>query len=307
MSPRAARDRLDCILVARGLAPNRSRAQALILAGRVTSEGRRLDKPGTRLAVDIPLDVRPGRRFVGRGGYKLAAALDSLGIEPAGAIALDVGASTGGFTQVLLERGARRVLAVDVGRGQLDWSLRKDRRVEVLEGVNARYLETAQLSDLPALATIDVSFISTELILPAVVRCLAPHGEVAMLIKPQFEVGRGRVGKGGIVRDASLHREVVERAVAFAAGHGWAVRGMCASAIRGAEGNREFFLHLQPDGVAVDRRELDRQIADALACEPGGTAPHDGSSFPREASADDTDDPAPADRRADQPPRTKHE
>jgi 23S rRNA (cytidine1920-2'-O)/16S rRNA (cytidine1409-2'-O)-methyltransferase len=265
MASRGDKERLDAVLVARGLVPSRTRAQALILAGRVSCEGQRLDKPGLRVALDAPLEVRPGRQFVGRGALKLAGALDCFDVNPAGRVALDVGASTGGFTQVLLERGARRVLALDVGKGQLDWSLRRDPRVSVLEGVNARHLEPARLPETPGLATIDVSFISTRLVLPAVVRCLAPGGEVVTLIKPQFEAGRGRVGKGGVVRDPALHREVVERAMSFADEQGWALRGVCASPLPGAEGNREFFLHLQPQGIALGAAERARALTAALA------------------------------------------
>jgi 23S rRNA (cytidine1920-2'-O)/16S rRNA (cytidine1409-2'-O)-methyltransferase len=278
MALRRPSDRLDRILVSRGLAENRSRAQALVLAGRVTCRGVRLEKPGVRLAVDAPLEVRPGRRYVSRGGHKLAAALDCFAIEPAGRVALDVGASTGGFTQVLLEHGARSVIALDVGRGQLDWSLRQDRRVHPLEGVNARYLEPAFLPAVPSLAVIDVSFISTELVLPAVVGCLSPDGEVATLIKPQFEVGRGHVGRGGIVRNPELHREVLERAARFSRVQGWGVCGLCASPLPGAEGNREFFIHLRPSERGLEKRELTDQLARALAGEATPQPPRGGGA-----------------------------
>ena len=266
-------ERLDQLLVVRGLAPTRSKAQALVIAGRVSSLGVRLDKSGSRLPLDAPLEVRPGPRYVSRAGHKLAGAFESFSIDPSDRIALDVGASTGGFTQVLLESGARQVIALDVGRGQLDWSRRSDSRVLPLEGVNARYLKPDQLPGLPSLAVIDVSFISTELILPAVVGCLTEGGEIATLIKPQFEVGRGRVGRGGIVRDPAQHREVLTRAIDFARGNGWGVDAVCASALPGAEGNREFFLHIRPTRRGRERATLLSQLELALAAPDDGSEP----------------------------------
>jgi len=218
-------ERLDQVLVARGLAPTRARAQALILGGRVRSGAVVLDKPGLRVAADAPLEVDPGARFVSRGGSKLAAALERFALGSGAGCALDVGASTGGFTQVLLEAGYAPVLALDVGRGQLDWGLRCDPRVVPLEGINARYLEPTRLPALPRLAVIDVSFISLRLVLPAVAACLAPEGSIVALIKPQFEVGRGKVGKGGIVRDPSLHREAVAEIARFAMDQAWRIAG----------------------------------------------------------------------------------
>jgi 23S rRNA (cytidine1920-2'-O)/16S rRNA (cytidine1409-2'-O)-methyltransferase len=263
MAPKGApRERLDRILVLRGLAPTRTRAQALILAGRVRSGEARLDKPGTRYPADLPLSVNEGRRFVGRGAHKLQQALDTFGIVVEGRDALDVGASTGGFTQVLLEAGARRVIALDVGRGQLDWSLRSDPRVHPLEGVNARNLRAGMLPFPPSFASIDVSFISLELVLPPVVRCLAEGGEIVALVKPQFEAGRGQVGKGGVVRDPAIHREVLERVIGFAGSRGWGVRGVCASPIRGADGNREFLVHVRPAEAGEPAAALRRRIDD---------------------------------------------
>jgi 23S rRNA (cytidine1920-2'-O)/16S rRNA (cytidine1409-2'-O)-methyltransferase len=255
-----ARPRLDQILVERGLAPSRTRAQALIMAGRVRSAGVRLEKPGSRLDPDIPLSVDPGERYVSRGGLKLEGALAMFHGGVAGLTALDVGASTGGFTQVLLEAGAERVIALDVGRGQLDWSLRTDPRVTVIEGFNARYMNRPDLPFAPDIAVIDVSFISLTLILPAVFRCLPAGGQVVALVKPQFEAGRRKVGKGGIVRDPAVHREVLHRIAGFAAENRWGIRSVAVSSIRGAEGNVEFFIGLTADPEGLDRTELDSMI-----------------------------------------------
>ena len=252
------RIRLDQLLVQRGLAPSRTQAQALILAGRVFRGEERLDKAGQTLQSDVELTVREGRRHVGRGALKLLGALEAFQLDPDGREALDVGASTGGFTQVLLEAGARRVIALDVGRGQLDWTLRQDDRVVVLEGCNARYLQPDQLEGAPDLAVMDVSFISVEKVLPAVIRCLRCSADLVVLIKPQFEVGRGRVGRGGIVRDPGLHREVLRRMLDRADSDGWGAQGVTASPVLGADGNREFFLWLQPGRSAA--AELEEQV-----------------------------------------------
>jgi 23S rRNA (cytidine1920-2'-O)/16S rRNA (cytidine1409-2'-O)-methyltransferase len=245
------RTRIDVLLVERGHAPTRQKAQALLLAGLVTSEGRRLDKPGTQISCEAPLEVAEGRRFVGRGAEKLGPALTQFGIAVAGRDALDVGASTGGFTQVLLEAGAARVIALDVGRGQLDWSLRNDARVVLREGVNVRYVEPDSLPFRPTLATIDVSFISLRQVLDKTCACLAPGADVVALVKPQFELGRGRVGKGGVVRDPSLWDEVLEGVVAFTREHGFGPTCIARSVLTGASGNVEFFLHLRPAAEAA--------------------------------------------------------
>lgn len=263
---RPRRERLDRLLVERGLAATRAKAQALVLAGRVHAAGQRLDKPGVRVPVDSELVVDPGPRWVGRGGHKLDGALERLGVAVAGRDALDVGASTGGFTEVLLERGAARVIALDVGKGQLDWGLRNHPAVHPLEGVNARYLEPSLLPFPPDLAVIDVSFISLRLVLPPVLRCLPDEGDCVALVKPQFEVGRGKVGRGGVVRDREAHREVLEKVAAFAARDGWSVRGVARSAIRGAEGNVEFFLHLDLDPGGLEGGDLVRAMGEALRC-----------------------------------------
>ncbi|MGD0201974.1 MAG: TlyA family RNA methyltransferase [Bryobacteraceae bacterium] len=239
---RAARQRLDQLLVERGLAESRAKAQALILAGQVLLEGRRADKPGHTAPVEARLEVLAPPKYVGRGGLKLEAALDHFHIDVHGRVCLDVGASTGGFTDCLLQHGARRVYAVDVGAGQLDWKLRGDERVVLREGLNARHLRFEDIGERADLATIDVSFISVTLILPAVVPILKETGEMVILVKPQFEVGRGQVGKGGIVRDAALHERTCARVAEAAGGFGF-LTGVIESPIRGAEGNREFLLY----------------------------------------------------------------
>ncbi len=236
--------RLDTLLVERELAESRAKAQALVLAGAVWSGERRLDKPGTSLPEDVPLELR-GRDhpWVSRGGVKLAHGLDHFAIDPAGLVALDIGASTGGFTDVLLARGARRVYAVDVGHGQLAWKLRTDPRVVVLERVNARYLTASHVPEAPDLIVCDASFIGLETVLPASLALAADAARLVALIKPQFEVGAARVGKGGVVRDPDLHREVCERIAAWLAAQSpWRVEGVIESPIRGPEGNVEFLL-----------------------------------------------------------------
>jgi 23S rRNA (cytidine1920-2'-O)/16S rRNA (cytidine1409-2'-O)-methyltransferase len=236
--------RLDQLLVERGLAENRSRAQALVLAGSVFSGERRLDKPGTPLAEDIALEVRGAPHpYVSRGGLKLAQALDHFALDPAGKIALDVGASTGGFTDVLLQRGAAKVYAVDVGHGQLAWKLRSDPRVVVLERVNIRNVSAEQIPEAPGAIVCDVSFIGLQTALPAALALAAPGAFLVALIKPQFEVGKGQVGKGGIVRDPALHQEVCKRIGDWLAGlPGWRVLGITPSPISGADGNLEFLI-----------------------------------------------------------------
>lgn len=241
-----ARERIDRLLVARGLAPSRERAQSLVLAGQVIVAGRRVDKPGTAVLADAEVVVRgEDHPYVSRGGLKLAGALTALGVDPAARTALDVGASTGGFTDCLLQRGAVRVFAVDVGYGQLAWKLRQDPRVVPIERTNVRTWDGAGLDAPVDLVVIDASFISLRLLLPAV-RRLAPTAEVVALVKPQFEVGRERVGKGGVVRDDALREEAVAAVVAAAATLGYLLRGQIDSDVHGPKGNREIFVHLAP-------------------------------------------------------------
>jgi 23S rRNA (cytidine1920-2'-O)/16S rRNA (cytidine1409-2'-O)-methyltransferase len=242
--------RLDTVLVERGLVASRERAKALILAGQVRVNGLMVSKAGAPVAPDAVVTVdTPDHPYVGRGGVKLAHALDVFGIDPAGRVALDIGASTGGFTDALLQRGAARVVALDVGHGQLDWKLRTDARVDVLERVNARTLTPGAL---PAgarqfgIVTIDVSFISLRQILPVLPPLLAEAADVVALVKPQFEAGREDVGKGGIVRDPAVQTRAIDEVTAAAEGLGLRRLGMVESPITGMEGNREFLLHLQP-------------------------------------------------------------
>lgn len=254
-----ARRRLDTLLVERGLVASRERARALIMAGQVTVAGQPGLKAGALVADDVQVTLAaPDHPYVGRGGLKLAHAIDTFGIAVDGRLALDIGASTGGFTDVLLRRGASHVVALDVGHGQLDWRLRTDSRVTVMERVNARTLtpETfagvlaSRLSSPPPsgplfeIVTIDVSFISLRLILPVVPPLLHATGDVIALVKPQFEAGRGEVGKGGIVRDPAVHARVLEAVRDEAARIGLATQGTTPSPIEGMEGNREFLLHL---------------------------------------------------------------
>ena len=240
------RERLDKLLVDRGTLASRERARRLIMAGAVRVDDRVVDKPGTLVGVDAPIAVTGDDiPFVSRGGLKLAAALDAFATPVAGRAALDVGASTGGFTDCLLQRGARSVTAVDVGYGQFAWSLRQDARVTLLERTNVRQLDPAVLPVVPDLAVIDVSFISLRLVLPPVVSVLTPGGDILALVKPQFEVGKGQVGGGGVVRDPSLHRAAVASVRDYALALGLACLGEFASPVLGPKGNREFFLALR--------------------------------------------------------------
>lgn len=240
MPPKPPKERLDKLLIARGLADTRAKAQALILAGQVFSAQQRLDKPGMLLPVDAEITLKETMPYVSRGGLKLAAALDHFQVEVAGFICLDVGASTGGFTDCLLQRGAAKVVALDVGHGQLAWKLRQDPRVEVREHVNARFLQPEDFQDRFDLAVCDVSFISLRLILPVLPPLLKSSAQVITLIKPQFEVGREEVGKGGIVRDEAAQLRVVNEITEFAATLGLQARGVIDSPILGQDGNREF-------------------------------------------------------------------
>ena len=264
--PAAARQRLDLLLVDQGLAESRERAQALILAGLVEVDGRRAVKAGDRVDPSSRLRVLgPDHPYVGRGGVKLAGALDRFGIDPRDRVALDVGASTGGFTDCLLQRGARRVYALDVGSGQIHYRLRRDPRVVVMEKINARNLTAGMIPEPVSLATVDVSFISLRLILPPLVKLLEEEADLLALVKPQFEVGRREVGRGGIVRDPELHRRVIAEILSAGEALGLRPRDVCLSPLPGTEGNREYFLHFRTGGPARTAPDLENSIQEAIA------------------------------------------
>lgn len=250
-SPRSSR--LDERVLADGLASSRSQAHGLIRAGRVLVDDTLVDKPGARVRAEAMLRIRgQGRRFVSRGGEKLAGALEDLGLDPAGSCCLDLGASTGGFSDCLLQAGAERVVTVDVGYGQLDLRLRGDPRVRVLERTNARYLTREQVPERIDLVTIDVSFISSRYLIERLPE-VAPRAEVLVMVKPQFELGPDRVGKGGVVRDHGLRHEAVEEVAAAALALGYTRRGQADSRLPGPKGNREIFLWLSPGASTRDR------------------------------------------------------
>jgi 23S rRNA (cytidine1920-2'-O)/16S rRNA (cytidine1409-2'-O)-methyltransferase len=239
--------RLDRLLVARGMAPSRQRARAMIMAGKILVNNRPADKAGILVGPADRIELKGGDiPYVSRGGSKLEGALQALEMDVAGCICLDVGASTGGFTDCLLQHGAVRVYAVDVGYGQLAWKLRQDSRVKVIERTNIRYLPTEALDEAIDLATIDVSFISLKIVVPVVAAFLKPEGRILALIKPQFEVGRGHVGKGGVVRDENLHSQVIRDLSSFFNEKHLQCEKIVPSPILGPKGNREFFILLQP-------------------------------------------------------------
>jgi len=237
------RTRLDKLVLERGLAPTREKAQALILAGQIHINGRRADKAGMPVPADAKVElVGEPPRYVSRGGIKLEGALEDFGLDPTGKICLDIGSSTGGFTDCLLQHGAARVYAVDMGKGQLDWKLRQDARVVVREGINARHLKPEEIGEPVDWVTLDVAFISVAKVLPAALACARPDATFLILVKPQFELSQKQVGKGGIVRDPALHREAVEKVSQAAVEVGLGEIQVRESRLPGAEGNREFFL-----------------------------------------------------------------
>jgi 23S rRNA (cytidine1920-2'-O)/16S rRNA (cytidine1409-2'-O)-methyltransferase len=262
----ASRVRLDKLLVDKGLVESREKAARLILAGEVMIDGQRVDKAGSLIPLDADIELKGRTPYVSRGGEKLVHALDYFALVVKGRVCIDVGSSTGGFTDCLLQRGASRVFAVDVGTNQLDQKLRKDPRVVVMEQTNARALDPRVFDDQPSLAVIDVAFISLEKVLPAVFGVLAPRSEIVALVKPQFEVGREHVGKGGVVRDPALHRSAVQRLARYTVLRGWHVLGVTASPLRGAKGNREFFLHFSAQGKTAANLEtlIERSVVEAV-------------------------------------------
>ncbi len=242
-SPKIARQRADMLLVSKGLAESREQAQTLIMEGLVFTSSGRVAKASSLLTAKAELEVRGRLPYVGRGGLKLAHALDQFGISPNGMVALDLGASTGGFTDCLLQRGARKMFALDVGHGQLDYRLRQDARVVVMEKLNARY--PFELPESVDLVTIDVSFISLKLVIPQAVAHLKDGGCLVALVKPQFEAPKGDVGRGGVIKDPQVHAQVLAKTITWVVGSGLRLRNLCASPILGDAGNKEFFLLLQ--------------------------------------------------------------
>ena len=244
----ATKERLDKLLVDRGIAQSRDRARGMIMAGKVAVDGRRIEKPGTQIDVESKLALQEEEsHYVSRGGEKLEGALNAFAIDPRGMVAMDVGASTGGFTDCILQRGAEKVYAVDVGYGQLAWRLQKDPRVVNLERRNIRYLRREEVEEEIDLILIDASFISIEKFLPHLLGFLKRGGAILGLIKPQFEVGRREVGKGGVVREAALHKRVIDRVSDFSRGLGLRVLGVTESPLLGPKGNREFFIYLKEE------------------------------------------------------------
>ena len=242
------KERLDKFLVERGVVQSRDRARALIMAGKVSVEGNRIDKPGIQINADAQLQIQEGgSSYVSRGGEKMEGALKVFGIDPKGMVVMDVGASTGGFTDCVLQKGAKKVYAVDVGYGQLAWRLQKDPRVVNLERRNIRYLQREEVPEEIDMILIDTSFISIEKFLPLLLGFLRKGGTILSLIKPQFEVGKGEVGKGGVVRDKALHEKVIERISNFSRRLGLKVLGVTESPLLGPKGNKEFFIYLEKE------------------------------------------------------------
>ncbi len=268
------KDRLDLVCLARGLFQSRERARAVIMAGSVRVNGQVLDKPGARISTDAVIEVMDEpHSYVSRGGLKLAHALSTFGIDVQGATAIDVGASTGGFTDCLLKNGAAVVYAVDVGYGQLAWELRSDPRVIVMEKTNARFLRNTDVAPCH-IATVDVSFISLKLILPPLFDIVIPGGDIVALVKPQFEAGRERIGKGGVVRDAEVHFDVLKTLVSFVSDSDRTAKAICPSPVRGPKGNVEFLLHIinGPCRGGVDiRAEIERAVQEAHVQSRGRT------------------------------------
>ena len=258
---------LDSLVAARGLTESREKARRLIMAGEVMVGQSRVDKPGTRVPVDAEVSLLSKPPFVSRGGIKLEAALNEFELDVQGVVAVDVGASTGGFTDCLLQRGASRVYAIDVGYGQLAWKLRGDSRVVVMERTNIRYVET--LAEAAGLAVIDASFISLNLVLPAVTRLLKPGAQVIALVKPQFEAGREQVGKGGVVRDPAIHRKVLLKVCELAREYHLAIMGIMPSPLRGPAGNVEFLLWMSTEAGAMGVQDTEGEIEACLASAHG--------------------------------------
>ena len=260
--------RLDVLLTEQGYADSRSKAQAIIMSGLVYVDGQKADKPGVSYEESVSLEVRGAVcPYVSRGGLKLEKALRDFGVKPLGYVCSDSGASTGGFTDCLLQQGAKKVFAIDVGYGQLDWKIRSDDRVVVMERTNIRYVTPEQLGEPLDLSVVDVSFISLKIVLPTIKTLLKPTGQVVCLIKPQFEAGKEKVGKKGVVRDPATHKEVLDQFVALAGELDFQILGLTYSPVKGPEGNIEFLAHLsldQVEGIQPDTAEVVRQAHEAL-------------------------------------------
>lgn len=260
--------RLDVLLVEQGFADTRTKAQAIIMSGQVYVDGQKADKPGTNFEESVSLEVRGAScPYVSRGGLKLKKALRDFGVDPAGFVCSDSGASTGGFTDCLLQQGASKVFAIDVGYGQLDWKIRSDPRVVVMERTNVRYVTPEQLGEPLDLSVIDVSFISLKIVLPVIKTFLKPTGQVLCLIKPQFEAGKDKVGKKGVVREESVHKEVLDNFVILANELAFKILGLTFSPVKGPEGNIEFLAHLtlaDRPGIQPDTALVVSQAHDAL-------------------------------------------
>lgn len=254
----ATKQRLDLLLVERGLAPSREKARAMIMAGEVSINGQIFDKPGTQIQIVAEVAIRNKPRFVSRGGEKLAWALQTFGIDVKGKICADVGASTGGFTDCLLQNGAAKVYAIDVGYGQLDYSLRQDTRVVVLERTNARFLQS--LEEPVNMVVVDAAFISLKLLLPTITHWLQPQADLVTLIKPQFEAGRNEVGKGGVVKNRDIHIRVIHEILSFAHQQQYSIRGLTVSPLKGPAGNVEFLAWFARDNQ-VESLGIDHLIA----------------------------------------------
>lgn len=266
MAEKVEKERLDVLLVQQGLANSRELAKAYIMAGNVYVDGQKEDKAGTKVAVTAKLEVKGNQmKYVSRGGYKLEKAMDVFGIRLDGKICLDIGASTGGFTDCMLQNGASKVYAIDVGYGQFAWKLRNDERVVCLEKTNVRYVTHEQVPDEGDFASIDVSFISLTKVLPAVLGVLGEKGRLVCLIKPQFEAGREKVGKKGVVRDSSVHREVIEMIVEYVRTQGLGILGLDFSPIKGPEGNIEYLIYLDKSRSGMHEDEVQARVDTVVA------------------------------------------
>ena len=266
MAEKVEKERLDVLLVQLGLANSRELAKAYIMAGNVYVDGQKEDKAGTKVAVNADIEVKGSQmKYVSRGGYKLEKAINEFGVQLEGKICLDIGASTGGFTDCMLQNGASKVYAIDVGYGQFAWKLRNDERVVCLEKTNVRYVTHEQVPDEGDFASIDVSFISLTKVLPAVLGVLGPDGQLVCLIKPQFEAGREKVGKKGVVRDINVHREVIEMIVNYVRAQNLGILALDFSPIKGPEGNIEYLIYLDKSQTGMSEEEVQARLEEVVA------------------------------------------